>query len=263
MRFGSTAALIVALSLAGPAMAEPVRFCFARYPPFTDVGADEQPAGLSIDALRDAARRVGDDPRFEPLPWARCLELVRTGLLDAAVDSAADRAGYAIGRHPTTLTTLAFFVSTASPLHRFQGLPSLDGLRVGLARDYAYTPEITRYDGFVADRSAGDDLGLARLLAGGRVDAVLSDLALMSDLARSHGFAFRALEPVYSVTPLYPAFSLTRRAMAAHFDSAIAAMLQDGTLDRLYRAAIGVSFGDLLGRMPHTDPVTGSAPEGR
>ena len=66
------------------AQAEHVRFCFSPWPPYAHV-QDGEATGVSIEILREAARRARLEASFHEYPWKRCLHLVTQGELDAVV----------------------------------------------------------------------------------------------------------------------------------------------------------------------------------
>ena len=63
-----------------------VTFCFNDWPPYSQM-VDGKPSGISVEILREAATRSGLRPPFVALPWNRCLQNVRGGMIDAVIDA--------------------------------------------------------------------------------------------------------------------------------------------------------------------------------
>jgi len=57
---------------------------------------DKAPAGLHIDIIRQALKKLGFEPHFTPLPWNQCLSEVKAGHFDAVatVSYKPDRAAF-------------------------------------------------------------------------------------------------------------------------------------------------------------------------
>lgn len=85
-----------------------VRFCFNSWPPYVKVEQD-QSTGITVDILREAARRAGLKVSFRELPWNRCLQNVRDGEFDAVLD-AAERTEFLRGPVSFSLHTYSFWI---------------------------------------------------------------------------------------------------------------------------------------------------------
>lgn len=242
-------ALAAGLASGGPwvgsAAADPVRFCAADWRPYSYPDGDGgRAAGVSVDILTEAARRAGTLASVEILPWSRCVQSVIAGKRDAAVD-AGPRDGYIQTRAAHTLFQNVFFVRADSPLRDYVALDQFRGRTVGLVRGYSY-PGLPDLRGIATVVEAPSDELMAEMLAAGRIDVAVGDPVTFQPLAvRAGKTAVRALAPAHNTDRLRPAFHPSLHALADRFDAAIAAMLADGTVDRIYTLHLGLSFSDL------------------
>ncbi len=90
--------LIIGLSIATPAAAEPLRFCFEDGPEAPWTLPDG--SGLTLDLLRTAAERVHEEVVLQALPWKRCIAGVSENRIDGAIGSADTPERRRIGHIP-------------------------------------------------------------------------------------------------------------------------------------------------------------------
>ena len=246
MPFARTLALALLLAVLLPphARAPVLEACFVAWPPSEET-VDGKPAGLTVEIMTEAARRAGYRIQFTERPWQRCLADVAEGAADLFLDG-SDYPDYLRGRNPTAAFVNAFFVRADDPLQRYDGLPALEGRSVGLVRTYKYPAEIRNHPGLLRNMAPETDEQQATMLAAGRFDLLLGDLVNIRALAAAGHLAIRALAPAFSVAPLYPHFGQGDALPMRRIDEAIGTMLTDGTIDRIYRAGIGIGLGDLL-----------------
>lgn len=243
----AVASLILMMPGAGIAQPErpTVRFCFNSWPPY--VQKDESGfGGISIDILTEAARRAELTAVFEELPWNRCLEMVRQGSMDAVVD-AAGREEFLYGPSSYSVYTNTIWVRDEDTL-ALSSLDLLQGKRIGLVHGYEY-PDALHGDlskGGLTYEYSVDDAANIRMLAFGRVDAIVADLVSTLSFAREHGLSIHPLNPNHSVDRLYPSFNQDRADLHQALDAALADMIDDGTVDRVYRDHLGVGFEDVV-----------------
>lgn len=96
-RRGLTA--LLAMTLAAPLSAAPLRFCYedAPFAPWTMPNG----TGLNIDLLKRVEKQLGEQFVFVARPWKRCLEETRAGLIDGVIGTADGPDRRAIGVFPT------------------------------------------------------------------------------------------------------------------------------------------------------------------
>ena len=225
-----------------PAEQDTVDFCFNAWPPYAAL-ADGVAVGMSVDIIREAARRAGLEVRFHELPWKRCLHQVKVGELDAVIDAAA-RSEYLHGPTSFSAYTNTFWVREDDPATGFE-LDAFRGKTVGLVNGYSYPDELLVDPPFEIDYSVDDDMNL-RKLVGGRVDAVVADMVGTLHQKSERSLPVRPLKPFHSVDPLYPSFNAGRVELHRRIDVALDEMQRDGFIDRAYRQVLGATYSELI-----------------
>lgn len=248
-RWRSKVALLVlgCLLAAGASNAsEVLEFCFNEWRPYTYTENGEA-QGLTIEITRLACERAGFEARFRELPWNRCLELVKQGAgMDAVLD-AARRPGYLQGPTSINVYTNTFWVRAASPATRFE-TSALRGASIGLVRGYSYPESLLRLieKTNMSVEYAKSDIGNLRLLEAGRIDFMIGDYVGTWLQARAEGVDVRPLRPDHSADRLYTSFSETRADVQRRFEAALASLVDEGVVSRVYRERLGVDLTDLL-----------------
>lgn len=245
----AVAAVLLVLSWVAPVAAQggDVRFCFNDWPPYVKV-VGGAPVGITIDIMREAAKRAGFTIRFDELPWKRCLEMVREGAYDGVLD-AMERPEFLQGPTSFSAYTNTVWVRAESDLQRLD-FAALSKKTIGLVSGYKY-PEalLAALQGAgVAIDYAVDDATNIRKLAFGRVAAIVGDFGSTMLVVRDKGLKLRPLTPTHSSDQLYPSFNPARGDAHKAIDAALEAMLRDGTVERVYRSHLGVGFGELNGQ---------------
>lgn len=222
----------------------PLNYCYSVFPPYT-LTVEGRAQGISISILAEASRRAGFTPSFNELPWARCLSEVLEGSMDVAVDS-AQRPGFLMG--PTSPTLLLGTIFVRKDDGRFPdraaGYAMLAGYSVGIVGGYI-TDNLIADNPAIHFEQAPSDVSLARMLQLGRVDAAITDYATMTHIARENGLTLRALRPSVQIWNGYPAFRASDGERQHALDTALGAMMSDGTIDALYEQQLGMSYGRL------------------
>ena len=209
--------------------------------------AEQISGGISHAILSEAFARMKLRFVAQALPWSRCLDAVRQGRFDAVIDNAPDPS-LLHGQHPTAFYPLALFARADTVVPRF----SWDAMRaksVGMVRGFDYTAAILNYKAWNKDLSDSDEMMLKKLAAK-RFDYMILDIFSAPILSRELGVPLRQLEPLVDATPLYVSFHKERTALAQGFDRAVAGMISDGTLERIYQAHGGLSYRALQKSTP-------------
>lgn len=230
---------------ADPAGAAEARICFNDWPPYASGGPDGA-HGISVAIVEEAGRRAGIPVSLTELPWNRCLDAVRRGAMDAVLD-AAQRAEFLQGPASSSVYSDTVWVREDSVLLT-SDLAALRHRRLGLVAGYDYRDSLAadiRANDIVVDYAV-DDPGNLRKLVAGRVDAIIGDFAGTAALVRAGDMPVRALMPVRSTDPLYLSFRKDRPDLHREFDRQIAILLEEGFVDAVYRAAIGVPFSRIV-----------------
>ena len=235
--------LILMISgLLSPASGETVRFCHADWPPYTSVD-DGKVSGITVDIYRAALKRAGYQVEFIPIRWKRCLLSVRAGQYHGVADSAR-RDGFIQGPTFTAIFAQNIWVHLDNPAKAYTGPALLQNKRLGLVSGYVYPEEIKDDPAIFVDYAEMDETNL-RKLAIKRIDMALSDLVNSRIFAQQHDLPIRPLTPVVSNNHLFPSFGPEYEIIQRDMEKALQRMVEDGSLDRIYQAHLGISFAAL------------------
>lgn len=165
--------------------------------PYSCQPGNEQP-GLLIDIATRIFAVRGYTLDYRLIPWSRALKGVREGKYHGAIALAvSDAPDFVFPTQPLALSRMCFFTTADSQWH-YQGLPSLETIRLGLINDYSYGPAIDRYIlRKQKKRHRGSHLlsisgtqaltkRLMTLLLKGRIDAFIESEAVMAHFLSSH-----------------------------------------------------------------------------
>lgn len=210
-------------------------------------GEDDENAGIGVDLARHIFTPLGYRVHYIVMPWARALEEVRAGTVDAAVGAnEEDDPTLVFPRHAIYSVTDTVYVlkSNVFPLH---GLSSLSGKRIGIIKDYGYSQAVKDYvqearktPGMIQEVGGGDALEQnIRKLQLGRIDALIESSAVMEYMLKRLNLS-EEIVAVGSVPQgnVYLAFSPKLEdsiQRAEQYDAGIRSLQHAGTLDTLYR----------------------------
>ncbi|QKE63977.1 transporter substrate-binding domain-containing protein [Aquipseudomonas campi] len=139
--------------------------------------------GIFVELARDIFAESGIQVHYQARNWARVLQEVRRGEINAAVGAGHDDApDFLFTREPVALSRNCFYTSQDSAW-RYAGVESLPAVRLGVINDYSYGPQINAYidarhgHGDRVQKAAGDqalNLNLSKLMHG-RLDALIEN----------------------------------------------------------------------------------------
>nr|WP_281269703.1 transporter substrate-binding domain-containing protein [Aestuariispira insulae] len=226
-----------------PAQSEPLKGCFVIWEPYTGM-RDNEPHGITVDLIKEAAYRAGFDLSLTSLPWKRCLALVQRAEMAFAMD-AIDRPGYIHGQHPSALYIQAFWMREGDDYGRFEYIGKLTNKRLGLIQGFQYSTEILNA-GFRVIEWLRTEENAAEMLVLDRLDLVYADAVVMQNIISNKGFAVKPLLPVHNVQALYPSFNTSLKSERDRIDNALGSMHEDGTVDAIYRNHTGFDFSKFV-----------------
>jgi polar amino acid transport system substrate-binding protein len=202
--------------LGGPALAcaEPYTCVSFDYPPLVQKEGDH-PVGLAVDVVERVFKRIGHSVKVELYPWARSLEMAKTGQADCifTIFQSAERAAFLDYSNQSLIPQIVYFYARKDTKVTFNGdMASIREYRIGTAHKIHYGPrfEDARAQ-LTLDEAPTIEMNFIKL-AVGRVDLVPSNwYTASSTLAQPllRRFADRIVRlptPVESV-PTYVAFS--------------------------------------------------------
>ena len=231
--------LLACLALSGWVRAETLVIAADRWCPINCEPGSERP-GIFVELARDIFAEAGIEVRYEMRNWARVLQEVRRGEINAAIGAGiGDAPDFLFTETPVAMSRNCFYTLPDSSW-RYDGLDSLARVRLGVINDYSYGVEINAY---VAAHhrhvdqvqvAAGDkalDINLSKLGLR-RIDAMIENSwvvqARLAELGRSGELREAGCrEPD---VPIYLAFSPALKASSRHVE-----LLEQGLLR--YRAS--------------------------
>lgn len=186
--------MLVLLAWAGWARAETLVIAGDIWCPVNCQPGSERP-GIFVELAREIFTEAGIEVQYKALNWARTLQMVRRGELNAAVGAGVEDApDFLFGATPVASSRSCFFTLPDSTW-RFNGTASLAGQRLGVINDYSYGDELNTYialhhgDSERIQIAAGDTalaLNIGKLTHG-RVDVVLENAWVMQAMLASQG----------------------------------------------------------------------------
>lgn len=234
--------LILGICMALPATVqaeeEYLPIVFEDYPPYEYV-KDGQVTGMNMDIIREAFKRMGITPFFEPRPWKRGLYQLKHGEILALSSGfkTAERQEFAY----FPVASLAMETNMAIALKergmRILDLQGLRGLRVGVVREYVYGEPFDSMSGLDKVETASSHQ-LLNMLLNRRIDVAICNLAVFRHLGREAG-ALDKLDFIYEIgsDPLYIMFSKAHgkkaKELADRFGKVVLEMRKDGTVDAI------------------------------
>ena len=166
------------VSLGGMATEAPLTLEADHWMPYNGGGGIE--TGYVLDLVRAIFEPKGIQVVFTPTPWARALQDARSGKCMAVIGALKqDAPDFIFPEEETGRACFEFYVKAGSDW-KYQGIGSLEGRLLGVAKDYRYFPEL---DDHISAHPKGvyvsfGDRALesnVRLLLLGRLDTVVDD----------------------------------------------------------------------------------------
>lgn len=223
-------ALTVILCL--PAQADRLRFGYDQYPPFS-YSEDGKAKGESIEVVREACRRLGHEPEFVEISWARLLESAKDGTVDAVmvVFKTPERQRYLFFHDRSGRRDSIFLFANKAYGKTFRSMDDITSESVGAVRGYYYGDGVLEGLGDKV-RYVKDNRTLYRMLAEGRFKLVLGndigaeylfdELGVRSRIARQF-----EVESLYYYTAFSKAVGPRGRMLADLFGREIIAILKE------------------------------------
>lgn len=230
--------VVLALPSFAGATDESLPIVFEDYPPYEFV-EDGEVRGINMDLIREAFKRMGITPYFEPRPWKRAIFQLKSGEILALSSGfkTEERMKFAVFPNGPLGMETNMIIARADRDITVNSLDDIQRIRLGVVREYAYGEPFDSIRGLHKIKAQSSHQ-LLRMLLEGRVDAVIGNKAVFGYIAKRKG-AFDQIKFVYEVSsePLYLMFSRARgpRAtnLARDFGNAIQEMIKDGTFDTI------------------------------
>lgn len=245
MHFGgfgltSLVVLLVALVFASvaPAVETNMLVVFEDYPPY-EYQENGVAKGRNIELIREAFRRMGLVPEFEPRPWKRGIYELKTGEILALASGFknAEREEFAYFPSEPLFKEEVMVVTRKGSGLKVSSLEDLRPLSIGTVRSYVYGKEFDSMTGLNISPSRSNTQLLNRLFEN-RLDVIIANKAVVSHIAKKTNRLYD-IDFLYEITsePLYLFFSKAwgerARLLSEKFGEAIKSMKRDGTYSRI------------------------------
>lgn len=237
--------LLSALCISGAATAQPapLRIATGELPPYATAGRPDQ--GVALQIVRRAFELGGHRVSYHFLPWSRAQQETKAGLWDAsAYWGASDQRRRDFLLSDTVLVEQWVMVHRRELDFDWQQLEDLKPWRVGVIRDYTYTPafwKLVNQGELRADATPDDLTGLRKLLLD-RIDVLPIELNVACDLLAKHFSAAQAaqlaahprrLTDSFTTHLLLPPRAARSPALLSDFNRGLALLRSSGEYARI------------------------------
>lgn len=236
-------AVLFAASTVGVVQAGEISACFEDWAPYQVSRGNGEAGGLSVELTDRVMSGLGHHVRYSALPYQRCVQSVRRGTIDMIVSSQGEPDLLRAFPFKVVWSIGLFVRSDASPTH-LSSLDDLKGARIGIARQFEFPAPIRDYRGWTLEAVPDDRRNFLKL-AHQRVDGVLTDVPWALGLPAEERQGARFVAPAVAATPQPDAFRPGLEDLRDAYAAGLRKLFADGTVDALYRAALGVSLNEL------------------
>lgn len=167
--------------------AETYRLVSEEYPPYEYL-KDNTPVGMDVELLQLAASKVKIDFKIIFLPWARALEMVKSGTADGIFSLMKNEERSHFLLYPETYLYIAsssLFVRKNFS-QKIEKIKDLKGKRVGVVYGNSYGEEFDKAS-YIVKESVVDHETLIKKLIGKREDMIITTKEVGYYLARKYG----------------------------------------------------------------------------
>lgn len=210
-----------------------------EWPPY--IGTDLPDNGYVAKVIREALAASGLTVRFDFMPWARAVTLLRSGEIMVAApvyhNAARDKDCVFSAPFPGGPLVLLAMPGRA---RRWKDLRELAGLRIGVTRGYGHTDAFDAAD-FLTKEQANDDVSNLRKLLADRIDAFAADRYMVGHLLRNtpglSPLPLAEFAPPLGEPTLHLCFSRWHQGngqLRQTFDAGLEKLRNSGRLDELY-----------------------------
>ncbi len=152
------------LALHAPVHAESIRIRADEWLPYNGP-SNQKPPGYMIEMATAIAKTAGHTIDYRHVPWDDALEGVRIGSFDCVVGATRnDAPDFSFPAQSWGLSSVAFYVLAESKW-KYDGIASLEGVKLGVVPDYSYSDELDPY----IEAHGEDAARIVKVTGGGRV----------------------------------------------------------------------------------------------
>lgn len=229
------------LALALPLGSEPTVLFDAENPPFM-YARNGAASGIYPALVSEAFRRMDSTVTLRAIPWKRALLAIASG--DAGIGGVyrTPSREFAWDFSDAIYEETAMLYVLRGGDFKFDGLADLRGKKIGVIRGWSYGHAFDSavHDGLVMVEEENSDILNFRMLAAGRLDAVLALKESGDRYSEFMNAGIHRLSGTVTSNRTYVAFSKESgmASVLASFNFALASMKRDGTFDRIVRTEL-------------------------
>jgi len=229
----------VLLALCSPLQARQVVLATTAWEPY--IGPNLPGQGYVAEVAREALARSGHSLRLVFLPWARAVQMAKSGKADGYLPEyeAQELRKHFLFSAPFPGGPVGFFKLRDRTAIRWRGLDSLKPYRIGVVRGYVNTAEFDARTDLRKQYVNSDETNLRMLLAG-RIDLMVADeyvgYALARNISRQAAARIEFLLPPLEEKALFacfPAHLPGSGDLLKDFNLGLEQLEKDGTLRKL------------------------------
>ncbi|OQK17099.1 hypothetical protein AU255_04150 [Methyloprofundus sedimenti] len=218
--------------------AQAISIVSSQWAPYVDDSLQRK--GLAVELVDKALQRKGYQPTLHIYNWKRALEGVEIGVFDAtcAIWKTPERERYLVYSEPYLTNTISFIKKKNLPIE-YHSLADLQGLIIGVVRNYAYDESFNNARGLIKIPENFIVQNLQKL-NNGTIDLTLGDERainyMLEKFLPKHVDSFEFIKPALTSKKLYLAVSRSNKAaqtIIEDFNQAIKEMQQDGSYDQI------------------------------
>lgn len=220
-------------------------FCSDVWPPYVNVqGLGSE--GYVIDLLREIYEPLGYSVEIEIIPWSLCLQSVNSGRTIGVIGTDEDEAPGLVFPEETMGEYHPLFYTLSKSKWTYQGMETLNTVRLGVVQDYSYSDELDAYieeyrqtDSILLSKGEQPLDLLLKALQAGRIDAFVEDQFTVDALLGNKPEFRQGLRIAGSLKTdenMYVAFSPTDEKslrLSQSYDRRVSKLRNAGLLDKI------------------------------
>lgn len=237
-RISNTTFFVILLLTAYTVRAEQLRMVADHWPPYVDESLPGR--GLAVDLVTAVFSRAGYETRLTTDNWSRALEGARIGVYDVVANIwyTDDRARDLAYSEPYLINDIRLIKRRESDI-RYSRLDDLNGLLIGIVKDYAYPKDFTSANQLIKISNESILPALGELVKK-RYDLVVGDKHVidftLGKFLPNDSKNLEFLTKSIGQNKLYIAVSKANprhKKIAQDFNQALRAMKKDGSYQRI------------------------------
>lgn len=211
-----------------------------EYPPY-EYTADGIPMGMHIEIIQIASERLGIKADIRFYPWARALEMVKTGEVDTifSLFKTPEREAFLYYPGEPLANEKNILITHKNSTKEAKSLEDIAGWKIGIVRESAYGKEFDAYPNITRHEVAHIEQLIKMAAAGNRFDATPVNEYVFAYKVKELGLTgqFKKLDFTVSDEPLYIGFSKAKgpshKKLAEDYSQVLMQLRKEGIIDKI------------------------------